>query len=62
MDALSEHTKLEFIREIGWTHMRTLEGVGTLLQLSGLVSRLARMVRRRACVLTQAMDPRLFVL
>ncbi|WFD29329.1 replication factor C subunit 4 [Malassezia sp. CBS 17886] len=52
MDSLSEATKLEFIREIGWTHMRTLEGVGTLLQLSGLVARLAK----------QALDPSLFAL
>lgn len=47
MDTLPEPVKLAFIREIGWTHMRTLEGVSTLLQLSGLVARLAM----------QAMDP-----
>lgn len=52
MDTLPEAVKLEFIREIGWTHMKTLEGVGTLLQLSGLVARLSK----------QAMDPKLFVL
>lgn len=28
--------------------MRTLEGVGTLLQLSGLVARLAKLVRIRS--------------
>lgn len=27
-------------QEIGWTHMRILEGVGTLVQLAGLISRL----------------------
>ncbi|KAL4400047.1 replication factor C subunit 4 [Malassezia pachydermatis] len=43
MDTLPEPVKLDFIREIGWTHMRTLEGVGTLLQLSGLVARLAKL-------------------
>lgn len=51
MDTLPEPVKLEYIREIGFTHMKTLEGVGTLLQLSGLVARLAQ----------QAMNPKLFV-
>ncbi|KAF8323126.1 P-loop containing nucleoside triphosphate hydrolase protein [Clavulina sp. PMI_390] len=40
---LPEYTKLEFIKEIGWTHMRILEGVGTLLQLSGLIARLCKL-------------------
>jgi replication factor C subunit 2/4 len=31
-------------QEIGWTHMRILEGVGTLVQLGGLMARLCRMV------------------
>ncbi|KAI1415400.1 DNA replication factor C-like protein [Hypoxylon sp. FL1857] len=39
---LSEHSKLEFIREIGFTHMKILEGVQTLLQLSGCVARLCK--------------------
>ncbi|KAF2118957.1 P-loop containing nucleoside triphosphate hydrolase protein [Lophiotrema nucula] len=39
---LSEHAKLEFIKEIGFTHMRILEGVQTLLQLSGCVARLSK--------------------
>lgn len=39
---LSEHSKLEFIREIGFTHMRILEGVQSLLQLSGCVSKLCK--------------------
>ncbi|KAI9832110.1 MAG: replication factor C subunit 4 [Phylliscum demangeonii] len=43
VDALSEHAKLEFIKEIGFTHMRILEGVQTLLQLSGCVARLCRL-------------------
>ena len=47
MDSLPEAVKLEYIREIGWTHMRTLEGVATLLQLSALVARLAKLVRMR---------------
>ncbi|CAE6337007.1 unnamed protein product [Rhizoctonia solani] len=41
-DDLPEYTKLEFIKEIGWTHMRVLEGVGTLVQLGGLMGRLCR--------------------
>ncbi|KAG9081280.1 replication factor C subunit 4 [Ceratobasidium sp. 392] len=41
-DELPEYTKLEYIKEIGWTHMRVLEGVGTLVQLGGLMARLCR--------------------
>ncbi|CZT23751.1 probable activator 1 37 kDa subunit [Ramularia collo-cygni] len=40
---LSEHTKLEFIREIGFTHMRILEGMQTYLQLAGCVAKLCRL-------------------
>ncbi len=43
IDTLNEHAKLEFIREIGFAHMRILEGVQTLLQLSGCVVRLCRL-------------------
>ena len=39
---LSEHSKLEFIREIGFTHMRILDGVQSLLQLSGCISKLCK--------------------
>lgn len=48
---LSEHTKLEFIREIGFTHMRILEGVQTYLQLAGCVAKLCKL----------NMKPQLFV-
>jgi len=37
-----EKQKLGFIREIGFTHMRIADGVGTLLQLCGLIARLCR--------------------
>jgi replication factor C subunit 2/4 len=47
---LSEHSKLEFIREIGFTHMKILEGVQSLLQLSACVARLSKL----------NMDPKLF--
>ena len=40
---LSEGMRLEFIREIGFAHMRVLEGVGTLVQVSGCVGRLCRL-------------------
>ncbi|KAK0647897.1 Replication factor C subunit 4 [Lasiodiplodia hormozganensis] len=49
---LSEHAKLEFIKEIGFTHMRILEGVQTFLQLSGCVARLCKI----------SMKPSLFVI
>lgn len=39
---LSEAIKLEYLREIGFTHMRIADGVGSLLQLLGLVGRLAQ--------------------
>jgi replication factor C subunit 2/4 len=40
---LPEAVKLEYLREIGFTHMRISDGVNTLLQLLGLVSRLSLM-------------------
>uniref|UniRef100_A0A7S4A8X9 AAA+ ATPase domain-containing protein n=1 Tax=Pseudo-nitzschia australis TaxID=44445 RepID=A0A7S4A8X9_9STRA len=42
-DSLPEGEKLEFLREIGFTHMRISNGVNTYLQLLGLVARLCRM-------------------
>ncbi|KAI9660294.1 MAG: replication factor C subunit 4 [Trizodia sp. TS-e1964] len=51
INILSEHSKLEFIKEIGFTHMRILEGVQTLLQLSGCIARLCKI----------NMPPKLFV-
>ncbi|MCJ1458388.1 replication factor C subunit 4 [Mycoblastus sanguinarius] len=42
MPGLSEHARLEFIKEIGFCHMRVLEGVQTLVQLWGCVARLCR--------------------
>merc|ERR1712098_426882 len=37
---MDEALKLEFIKEIGFTHMRILDGVDSLLQLTGLVGKL----------------------
>ncbi|TIC48229.1 P-loop containing nucleoside triphosphate hydrolase protein [Wallemia mellicola] len=48
--SLEESLKLEYIKEIGWTHMRILEGVATIVQLSGLVARLCKM----------SIDPKVF--
>lgn len=43
MPGLTEPMRLEFVREIGFAHMRILEGVQTLLQLSGCVAKLCRL-------------------
>jgi len=40
---LPEPQKLEFIREIGFTHMRIAEGLNTQLQLMGCIARMAAM-------------------
>lgn len=37
---ISEHMKLLFIREIGITHLRIVEGCASLLQMTGLLGRL----------------------
>ncbi|XP_022096198.1 replication factor C subunit 2-like [Acanthaster planci] len=39
---MAEYLKLEFIKEIGFTHLRIAEGVNSLLQLSGLLARLCQ--------------------
>ncbi|GAA5970528.1 hypothetical protein JCM11641_007340 [Rhodosporidiobolus odoratus] len=51
MDSMQEYVKLEFIREIGFAHMRILEGVSTVVQLGGLIARLCKL----------SMKPELFV-
>ncbi|CAD6564595.1 MAG: replication factor C subunit 4 [Cyphobasidiales sp. Tagirdzhanova-0007] len=42
-DTMPEFRKLEFIKEIGFTHMRILEGVSTVVQLGGLLARLCKL-------------------
>ncbi|XP_068604069.1 replication factor C subunit 2 [Brachionichthys hirsutus] len=37
---MAEYLKLEFIKEIGYTHLRVAEGVSSLLQMAGLLGRL----------------------
>ncbi|XP_020941997.1 replication factor C subunit 2 isoform X2 [Sus scrofa] len=39
---MAEYLKLEFIKEIGYTHMRVAEGVNSLLQMAGLLARLCQ--------------------
>jgi len=39
---MAEYLKLEFIKEIGYTHMRIAEGVQSLLQMSGLLAKLCQ--------------------
>ena len=39
---MPEAEKLEFIKEIGFTHMRISEGLNTYLQLAGLLARLCK--------------------
>ena len=40
---MSEILKLDYIKEVGTTHMHILEGCSSLLQLSGLVARLSQL-------------------
>jgi replication factor C subunit 2/4 len=42
--AMPEALKLEFLREIGFAHMKIADGVSTLLQLLGLVARLCQKI------------------
>lgn len=37
---MDEPLKLKFIKEIGVTHIKVVDGMGTLIQLSGLLARL----------------------
>ena len=37
---ISEDMKLEYIKEIGFCHMRVLDGLDTQLQMSGLIAKL----------------------
>ena len=39
---IPERTKLHFIKEISFTHMKIADGVNSLLQLTGLIGRLCQ--------------------
>ncbi|KAJ2478430.1 replication factor C subunit 4, partial [Coemansia sp. RSA 2131] len=41
-ELLDEEKKLVFVREIGITHMRIVDGLQSLVQLQGLVARLCK--------------------
>lgn len=45
---LPEYLKLEFIKEIGYTHMRIAQGETTLVQMSALLARLCRVAHQPA--------------
>ncbi|OWA50285.1 Replication factor C subunit 2 [Hypsibius exemplaris] len=45
---MADLVKLEYIKEIGLTHKKIAEGLGTLIQLSGLIARLCRIVQPKA--------------
>ncbi|EGF82628.1 hypothetical protein BATDEDRAFT_86526 [Batrachochytrium dendrobatidis JAM81] len=40
--SMAEYIKLEFVKEIGFAHMRLLEGCQSLLQLHGLIGKLCK--------------------
>lgn len=41
-DGLSDFRRLDIIKEVGFTHIRVLEGLNSRLQIAGLLSRLAQ--------------------
>lgn len=43
MPGITETMRLEFVREIGFCHMRVLEGLQSFVQLSGCVAKLCRL-------------------
>lgn len=43
----NEHFSELYLQEIGFTHMRILEGVATIIQLAGLLARLCKIVSCR---------------
>ena len=42
MSELAEFVKLEFIKEIGMTHMAVVQGSASLLQMAALLARLCK--------------------
>lgn len=43
LEEVKESVRLEMIKEIGFTHMRILEGVSTRLQLSGMLAKIQKL-------------------
>jgi replication factor C subunit 2/4 len=48
---MSEVAKLDFLQQVSATHMRIIDGVGTLLQLQGLCAKLSGIARENKVVL-----------
>lgn len=42
-EGMTEFLKLEFLREIGFTHMRIGDGVNSRLQMSGMLAKLCKL-------------------
>lgn len=42
---LQEYLKLEFLREIGFCHLRISEGVDSRLQLAGLLAKMCNFIK-----------------
>lgn len=47
-DNLQEFLKLEFLKEIGFCHMRITDGVNSRLQLSGLLAKMCKLTLQSA--------------
>jgi hypothetical protein len=45
MDSLPEALKLDFLAQVSGAHMRVVDGVGSLLQMQGLASKLSGIAR-----------------
>lgn len=45
MDSLPEPLKLDFLAQVSAAHMRVVDGVGSLLQMQGLASKLSGIAR-----------------
>lgn len=47
-DGIQEFLKLEFLKEIGFCHMRISDGINSRLQLSGLLAKMCKLTRQAA--------------
>lgn len=54
---MPEPQKLEYIREIGFTHLRISEGLNTQLQLLGCIARMANLVHNGSFAPVAAVAP-----
>ena len=48
-ETMSEEIKLPFLKEIGFTHMRILDGLDTMLQLTGCTAKLCHSAKALGC-------------